>query len=96
MAVFNEKGKAIALKQCKRSAIFSLLDLGHPYIVVYYPGGNEEYALHKDGQENCSLQKVYHCTSSGNYSLKRELKENEDLQWQILRGRKEGLYPIER
>ena len=96
LVVMNEKGKTLSLKQCKRSAIFGLLDLGYPYIVVYFPGGNEEYALHKNGDEGCSLQKVYGCTNSGNYSIKRDIEVEEDFKWQILKGREEGLYPIER
>ena len=96
LVVFNETGKALALKQCKRSAIFGLLDLGYPYIVVYFPGGNEEYALHKNGDEGCSLQKVYGCTNSGNYSIKRDIEVEGDFKWQILKGREEGLCAIER
>ena len=95
LAVFDNNGKALVLKQCKRSAIFGLLGLGHPYIVVYYPGGNEEYAICSK-EDECILQKVYCCNNSGNYSIERDLEEKNDLKWEILKGREKGLYAIER
>ena len=95
LAVFDNNGKAVVLKQCKRSAIFGLLGLGHPYIVVYYSGGNEEYAICSK-EDECILQKVYCCNNSGNYSIERDLEEKNDLKWEILKGREKGLYAIER
>ena len=96
MAVFDENGKCLVLKQCKRSSIFGILGLGHPYIVAYYPGGNEEYAILFEKEAKCTLQKVFECTNSGNYSIKEDLQENDDLKWQIIKGRKEGSDAIER
>ena len=80
----------------KRSSLFGILGLGHPYIVVYYPGGNEEYAFLSEKEAECTLQKVFECNNSGNYSIKEDLQENDDLKWQIIKGRKEGSYAIER
>ena len=90
IVVFDEHGKALLLKQCRNETIFGLLDLGDNHVVVYYPGGNEEYMFkHK---EEYVLEMVYSCENSGNYSIDTNFSEDK----KILDGRKEGSIPVDR
>ena len=90
--MFDEEGKALVLKQCRTDTIFALLNLGNDHIVVYHPGGNDEYAIRSTEDEEHTFQRVYSCNNSGNYSINSDLKQNED----ILKGRDIGSYPIDR
>ena len=97
LLVFNEIGRALELKQCRKDTIFALLDLGNNHIVAYYPGGNEEYAMRypkdmRNGECEMTLELICYCKHSGNYSIHSDFA-NSQL---ILQERNKGTYPLER
>ena len=92
LIVFDEEGKSLVLRQCRKQTIFALLNLGNNHVVVYHPGGNDEYAIRNINEEQHTLQKIYSCDNSGNYSINSDLEQIEP----ILIGREKGTYPIER
>ena len=81
-------------------SIFALLDLDRKQVVLYYPGGNEEYELlnvasltkQSSARESVygpAFKKIDSCKGSGNYSINSE-------DFTLHESREKGAYKVDR